>query len=390
MCILNKFSTFRKLTSVIVVLNTPEPVVYDILEAKSSRISSNQIESIVNKIIQENSKHIFYPIVCKNSDNLEFNKQPFADEHVSWYTCNKHVLNLLIRALMKLDIFKQVLQKYKAIAGEIPLGKTFCIQPNKCKLLYANLTRMLESKPVIEKLATSKNSQIKNKSFILDENGFWAHIHLFVNLIRPIINWMNKMLPESCISSVVECYSDLRETFEKVVNERNTCILECLDKHRTLAISEVHKAASLLDPRYMGTNLSADEVIDAIEFINKLSQIQPDTKANKIIYDIAAYRTKQGIWGKKFVWDSLSDPELPAIIWWQSMCSSTELCKIAVNVLSCPPVTIPMKHTARNSNSEIFRKTEYIKHNTRLFTNDTTENNQNDDISESSDSESDY
>ena len=53
-----------------------------------------------------------------------------------------------------------------------------------------------------------------------------------------------------------------------------------------------------------------------------------------IIEDLANYRGNGGIWGKEFIWKSVSTV-LPTV-WWNGMCSSRPLSYIASDLLSLP------------------------------------------------------
>lgn len=136
----------------------------------------------------------------------------------------------------------------------------------------------------------------------------------------------------------------------------------------------MHHAANLLDPRFTGRRLSEEAVIDACEYICKLST-RYNVSEGDVLADIANYRAKGGLWSKEFVWKSAQ--EVSQVVWWKGICSSRPLSKAAIDILSLPATSAACErsfstygnvHTARRNRlgNKTAMKLVYIAQNLKF------------------------
>lgn len=158
-----------------------------------------------------------------------------------------------------------------------------------------------------------------------------------------------------------------------------------MDDRKTMAITDIHKAAHLLDPRAKGKYLTPIDSIDAVSFVSNLarwmSSFDNDVTEVDVLSDLALFRSSEGLWAHEFVWNSLkirSDKTcIDAVAWWKGVCDSTSLSKIAAAILQCPPTssatersvsTYGLIHTAKRNllTNERASKLVFIKQNLNL------------------------
>ena len=84
---------------------------------------------------------------------------------------------------------------------------------------------------------------------------------------------------------------------------------------------------------------------------------------NKIIAEIAAYRTSSALFGNKLLWANKS---ISPVTWWKAFCSDTELSNVAITILNFPPTSASVERS--------FSRQSYIHSKTRnRLTNDKVE-----------------
>lgn len=70
-----------------------------------------------------------------------------------------------------------------------------------------------------------------------------------------------------------------------------------LNSRREFCVTDIHKAAHLLDPRFQGMHLTEDEVVNASEFIFDTAK-QMHVDHSQAMTDLAEYCAKHGLWAK--------------------------------------------------------------------------------------------
>ena len=141
-------------------------------------------------------------------------------------------------------------------------------------------------------------------------------------------------------------------------------------------MKDVHKAANLLDPRYIGKHLSEEDAVDACELIANLAKCAVGISEDDVLAYLASYRSKSGLWSKPFIWSSRH--KIEPLVWWNGMCSGRPLSVIATKILSLPTTssacersfsTYSHVHTAKRNRLTTARagKLVYISQNLKFF-----------------------
>ncbi|KAF0692783.1 Zinc finger BED domain-containing protein 4, partial [Aphis craccivora] len=236
---------------------------------------------------------------------------------------------------------------------------------------------------------SSRATNILSKSSIekILNNTFWDKIEMALNLLEPISKWITILesdssnLSHTCIAfHSIQMHLNKTLLHSFLTKEEENLIIQKLGKRKTMALKKIHFAAHLLDGNNKGKCLDNSESIDAVEYISSLCA-RMNLNIPDILSELAMYRSCEGLWSKKFIWDSLkkrSDgTQIGLLTWWKGICSSSKLSQIAIAILSCPPTsastersfsTYGLIHTAKRNRltNERAAKLVYIKHNLKL------------------------
>jgi hypothetical protein len=152
-----------------------------------------------------------------------------------------------------------------------------------------------------------------------------------------------------------------------------------LSKRKDIALKHIYYAAHVLDPKFNGECLSRDEQIQGTEFIDKVATRKFGAEhLAEVIAAVANIAAKEAFSEKTFVLKSASVNE--AAIWWKEDCYGSKLAKVAVSVLSMPPIsaatersfsTYSIVHTAKRNRLTQERASNLtcIAHNLKLLRN---------------------
>lgn len=170
---------------------------------------------------------------------------------------------------------------------------------------------------------------------------YWDQVENLITLLKPIALWITIIEGDRPqISSVARMFSEISDHFKTSMasspltkSDQNKAI-EALSARREFCIKIIHKAANLLDPKYIGKHVTEDEIIDAMQFVSEAAKHLQDCESDKVLADLANYRSKRGLWSKSFIWKSCD--KVDPLAWWKGMCSSRPLAKVAVMILSLP------------------------------------------------------
>ncbi|KAL4101200.1 hypothetical protein QTP88_021220 [Uroleucon formosanum] len=142
--------------------------------------------------------------------------------------------------------------------------------------------------------------------------------------------------------TVTQAFSEISKSFNdnlpeapisKIDQER---IIEVFEHRRKFAPKPIHLAADILNCGSIGSNITDQEQVEAMQFICKVAEDLNYSQAeiSAILINLAKYRAKEGLWQNSFVWISAKDIE-PAL-WWKGICGSLCLSTIAHHILSNP------------------------------------------------------
>jgi len=150
---------------------------------------------------------------------------------------------------------------------------------------------------------------------ILDDAVFWTKVDKLIDIMNPIVKWITILQRDSItINQVFDAFYEIKNNFsdsfsESLMSIKEEKIIVNKFKERHLnTIKPLHLAASLLDPKTQGCNLSNLEVLKSIECINQMISAQNNLSdsykmdADQILADIANYRNRQDIWSNDFIW----------------------------------------------------------------------------------------
>jgi len=202
---------------------------------------------------------------------------------------------------------------------------------------------VLANKLGLKRLAIDEDAQVllatATKTAILND-VFWDEVVNLLELLRPFLKWITMLEGDSpAISSTVEAFAELKLHFSATLptspltKKQEQQALAVLEDRKEFCLKTVHFAANLLDPRFAERYLPEEAVVDACEYICKMASRHHESESD-ILADLANYRGKGGLWSKDFVWKSAE--HVAPVIWWQGICSSRPLSKVAVEVLSLP------------------------------------------------------
>lgn len=366
------WSNIRNESIVNVLLTTPEPVLYKIVDTKAARHEATFMSNIISEVIDEIGLEKIMSIITDNARNMTASWNVLAGKYpnsmFSCYGCAAHILNLLIHDILKIKTFDLIAAKSKLIIKTIKkshiLNATFSSIQKKnstdkreiksLKLpvitrwgsICTSLNSLLYNKKNLQELSISENviNEISDIKYNILDDDFWSKIESLHEILSPLAKNITEIqTSKPIISRVVDIFYDLFSHFSLLSNikepDRNE-LRQMLDKRKTMAVGPLHLAANLLDPYFMGKNLNESEYIDALTFINKMATfLTTDNDLGTVMMEIAIYKSKEGLFAKDFVWTSLKNGELSAVTWWKSICATTKLSKVAVEILNCPPST---------------------------------------------------
>src|SRR5258705_5402187 len=143
-----------------------------------------------------------------------------------------------------------------------------------------------------------------------------------------------------------------------------------------MALTGIHFAANIVDPKFNGDCLSAEEQIAGTEYIDELAtMIYGTDNSIEVIGELAQYRAKENVFGKAYVIKSAT--AVDAVTWWKGTCFGLKLGRVATRILTMPPTsaatersfsTYSIVHTAKRNKLTVERagKLTYVYHNIKL------------------------
>ena len=113
-----------------------------------------------------------------------------------------------------------------------------------------------------------------------------------------------------------------------------------------LGDSGIHAAAAILDPHVNGRGLSPEEILDGCNFLSSLSCGSESSQEGTITSELAAYRSREGVFEKQFLWNGIAQSNdsleillsrraaMPPKTWWSAFFTRTRLANVALRVLN--------------------------------------------------------
>lgn len=358
------WSSIKNQSIVNFVLTTPQPVFYKSLETGVERHTAEYMAQIMVDVIEEVGQHKVFGIVTDNAANMKaaWKKIEAKFSHITCYGCVAHGLNLLLNDLGKLTSVDSVISNTKLIINEIKRSpRLLAIMNTKAEKGTVEHTLKLPVPTRWGSNVTSLNSMYLNKSHLqqlaVDSEAaalmsrttkasilsdvYWDQVEGLIKLLKPIATWITMIEGDKPqISSVARIFSEISHHFQSTIasspltksDEKKAT--EALSARQEFCIGPVHKAANLLDPKYLGKHVTEDDIVDAMQFVTEAATHLHNCMEDEIVADLANYRSKSGLWSKSFIWKS--SEKVDPLTWWKGMCSSRPLAKVTAMILSLP------------------------------------------------------
>lgn len=282
-----------------------------------------------------------------------------------------HGLNLLAKDITSLDSIALTIKKGKQIVKEIILShKLDAIfkekQTNKkitLKLPVCTrwgthvifLHSILENKCALKSVAIDDEAEriLSNsaKTQLLNDT-FWNTTLQLYKLLKPIADWIKIIESDTPqISLVPTIFMDLENHFTHILESVNVNVLKdqsnnimaLLKKRTDFCTTNLHRAAHLLDPMLKDKKLKPNDELGGIECISNIAKHTDHVDEATILAEFAEYNVKDGLWNKPFVWNSVN--KVSALTWWNGICSSSYLSKIATKILQLPATSATCERT---------------------------------------------
>lgn len=334
---------FRNEGVINIIITIPEPVFIKSIDTEDHRHTGEHMCEIMEEIIEKYGALKFFTVTTDNAKNMRKACKRLEQKypHLSSYGCLVHTLNLMIGDIRKLvsvkkyiddvnEIIKTIrghtvlLSKFTKIGKEnniITTLKLPVITPWGSVVL--SLKSMLQCKTILRILAVSEDvgqlpESMKRK---LKDDIFWVKILKLTNLLEPILQWITRLDSNKPTKHLVtQAFSEISKSFNdnlpeapisKIDQER---IIEVFEHRRKFALKPIHLAADILNCSSIGSNITDQEQVEAIQFICKVAEDLNYNQAeiSAILIDLAKYRAKEGLWQKSFIWISAKDIE-PAL-----------------------------------------------------------------------------
>lgn len=346
------------------VISQPVPLFVKFLDTKAESHNAEYLFKLIDETISQYDVNKFLVVIGDNAFNMQAaltllnQKYP----HIVSLGCVSHLMHLLCFDIMKCESAKKIQADVNRVIKKIKkshlLNATFtAIQKDKqiqtaLKLpgktrwgsILASFESLTENRNVLEIMVVTDSIKDKlepaMRAKILNEI-FWVKVENIMNILRPVVaanielegdGVLIHKVHEHCIKMKTGVNEAIQSNNIFTAREKNS-ILSSLDKRLTQAVKPIHLAAALLHPVCRGTELSAQESIDAMEFIFKTaSDMSLDTTI--VLTEAGYFKNKEGLWNKEFIWSSAAN--MCPIHWWKSFYTTTLLSKIAVRILSAP------------------------------------------------------
>ncbi|KAJ3639992.1 hypothetical protein Zmor_003318 [Zophobas morio] len=360
-----------------VVLTTPRPIVYKIIDTQEKKHTAEYMADIIQEVFSEIGVDRIVSVITDNAKNMEKARnivlEKYPDRSISLYGCVAHIFNLFIKDVCKLEPFlkieelaRKIIRKIKYSHDNIDQFKNYQKEYNTGRTLklpvatrWASIVycirSLIENIQPLQRIAISPKANLPEdlKDNILDNKNFWTTLQYLHAITSPVAKWIKILESSHCrINYVIPSFVDIKkQIIEKTVDstyERFKLyadqILDLLEHRKQMAVKDIHKAAHLLDPRSKGKCLSPCECVDAMEFIEKLSKcFLQESEQGNVIAELAMYRNSTGLWKKPFVQSSLNlrtdKTQISSLTWWRGICGSTSLSKVATAILESPSTT---------------------------------------------------
>jgi hypothetical protein len=282
---------------------------------------------------------------------------------VECYGCGAHAIELLALdclAVIKLKhkkisnffrnhhIPKAILCEYQALAKETPLVCLNAVS-TRWSSVYEMEFRNLKLQNYLRIVISDKrcSTELKNAMFVKDfifDNEFWKLSDCCIAMLRPIRNAIKEIEGNDVRVSVLprvwryiktEVTATLNCVDCPLSEEDKLMIIKCVSDRAEFSIQNVQKAANMLDPRFIGCDLTDVQKADGLHTIVKIASQKCLSKSD-VIDDYMKFKAKSGVvYGNPLIWETITLNTDP-LIWWKAFCAEQPLFCVAQKFLSFP------------------------------------------------------
>lgn len=346
------------------VVSCPTPLFVKFLETKDEAHNADYLFKQMEEVMQQYGVDKFFVAIGDNAANMQAGLKLLKEKypHIQPLGCISHLMHLLCGDIIKCTSAKQIIDTAKHIIKRIKkshkLSALFVkLQKQNdinCALKLPGKTRwgstlfslqsLSNNRDIVQMLVVGAAAQDKFKPSIkknILSTEFWNKLNTFIKALTPVTAANIQLEGDDML--VHKVHKIMTEMEQKVVEALNLdstfrpkdkqSIIGNLKTRKEQAIKPIHLAASMLFPNIRGSDLDANESIEAMEFIYETARLMSmDTKV--LLTEIADYKGKTGLWKKEFVWNAIN--EMSPLLWWKTFYGQTNLAKVAARILSVP------------------------------------------------------
>lgn len=388
------------------IVYTPNPYFYSFVETKRNRHTSEYLLSEIVQIIEKLGPEKFLVLISDNASNMLKCGRLLNEKypHIIWIGCMAHTLHLIINDILKCDtankLFNCCVEIIKTIRNSQLLTAEFKqlnIEKNIQSSLHLPvktrwgsylecLNSLVITKTILQTMAINEDAikTFKNHKQTLLDDQFWSNLENFRSLLKPVVNWITYLEGDyNTIHVVHSAFLEIEKILEQFLpltlsTTEADLIKQKFKDRRLSALKSIHLAACLLDPRSQGLIMSAEEQIESCEAIYRIGQNMNSIDDQNVMVELGMYRSREGLWGREFVWKAVENEKLSALLWWKTFYQNTELGKLAIRILSVPSTSASVERSfstfsfihdkkRHKLNTSRAGKLCYIAHNWKLM-----------------------
>ncbi|KAF2903685.1 hypothetical protein ILUMI_02480 [Ignelater luminosus] len=138
--------------------------------------------------------------------------------------------------------------------------------------------------------------------------------------------WTTLLESDKCrINEVTEAFTEIEIVFKEELSLSD------------LSSSEQDKMLEAVQARRkMCKHLSTGEIAQGLQYIHSLAKHLSNVDENKVLENLANFRSNSGFWEMQFVQDSAINPNISPVTFWKGICTEFPLRFVAEEVLTIP------------------------------------------------------
>ncbi|XP_076060337.1 uncharacterized protein LOC143036665 [Oratosquilla oratoria] len=324
------------------IVTVPRPICWSSIATGAESHTGQYIANLLKKVVEDIGPLKVLGACTDNASNMKKAWELLQLEypHIKSYSCIAHTLQLIFTDLIKIKsaeniqsdcikLCKTVKQSQKLTAllnqhqHQSPQGQQHTLKlPVKTR--WRSITQCLKSvcinKHALQALGINYDAKpsldLSIRKLLLSE-VFWDRTEGSLKLLKPVTDAITAIEGENKnLSLVMKMFSDLKLSFEE--NLSSSQILKSEEDAFKKIIRERKKF-----------------LVDAMQVIYEIAAQLPNIDEIQVIAELADYRSRLKKNSKPFV--SSAVDKTSASSWWNRICCSSQLSRVASNILRLPP-----------------------------------------------------